>query len=96
MRRFGYHDNPVLSVQIPFWRSRLVLVLLFLGFGALIVKALYLQGLSTEFLQQQGERRARPRPAVADHRAGGGVGGAGGKRDQGRERSRVNRKEHPE
>ncbi|QHS35374.1 penicillin-binding protein 2 [Alcaligenes faecalis] len=57
MRRFGYHDNPVLSVQIPFWRSRLVLVLLFLGFGALIVKALYLQGLSTEFLQQQGERR---------------------------------------
>ncbi len=57
MRRFGYHENPVLNVQLPFWRSRLVLVLLFLGFGALIVKALYLQGLSTEFLQQQGERR---------------------------------------
>ncbi|WP_341667528.1 peptidoglycan D,D-transpeptidase FtsI family protein [Alcaligenes sp. SDU_A2] len=57
MRRYGYHENPVLSVQVPFWRSRLVLVLLFLGFGALIVKALYLQGLSTEFLQQQGERR---------------------------------------
>jgi len=32
MKRFGYHENPVLSVQIPFWRSRLVLVLLFLGF----------------------------------------------------------------
>ncbi|MFA5610053.1 MAG: penicillin-binding protein 2, partial [Alcaligenes sp.] len=57
MKRYGYHENPALSVQMPFWRSRLVLVLLFLGFGALIVKALYLQGLSTEFLQQQGERR---------------------------------------
>src|SRR5690606_1954221 len=34
-----------------------VLILLTLGFLALGVKALYLQGLSTEFLQQQGERR---------------------------------------
>src|SRR3546814_578982 len=39
------------------WRSKLVLILLMLGFSALGVKALYLQGLSTEFLQQQGERR---------------------------------------
>ena len=57
MKRYGYHDNPILSTQMPFWRARLVLVLLMLGFVALIGKALYLQGISTEFLQQQGERR---------------------------------------
>ncbi|AEC18547.1 peptidoglycan glycosyltransferase [Pusillimonas sp. T7-7] len=57
MKRVRFFDSPVLSVQMPLWRSRLVLILLTLGFVALGVKALYLQGLSTEFLQQQGERR---------------------------------------
>src|SRR5690606_7842302 len=57
MKRVRFFDSPVLSVQMPLWRSRLVLILLMLGFIALGVKALYLQGLSTEFLQQQGERR---------------------------------------
>lgn len=52
-----FHDSPVLSVQMPLWRSRLVLVLLMLAFASLAVKALHLQGLSTEFLQRQGERR---------------------------------------
>lgn len=52
-----FHDNPVLSRQMPMWRSRLVLILLMLGFASLAAKALYLQGLSTEFLQRQGERR---------------------------------------
>ncbi len=57
MKRVRFYDSPILNIQMPLWRSRLVLVLLMLGFGALAVKALYLQGLSTEFLQQQGERR---------------------------------------
>lgn len=57
MKRVRFYDSPVLNVQMPLWRSRLVLILLMLGFSALGVKALYLQGLSTEFLQQQGERR---------------------------------------
>jgi cell division protein FtsI (penicillin-binding protein 3) len=57
MKRVRFYDSPVLNIQMPLWRSRLVLVLLMLGFAALVVKALYLQGLSTEFLQQQGERR---------------------------------------
>jgi len=52
-----FHDSPVLSIQMPLWRSRLVLILLMLGFISLAVKALHLQGLSTEFLQRQGERR---------------------------------------
>ena len=57
MKRVGFFDSPVLSVQMPQWRARLVAVCLMLGFAALIAKALHVQGLSTEFLQQQGERR---------------------------------------
>lgn len=57
MKRFGYHDNPVLEGRLPMWRAKLVLLMVMIGFMALLGKALYLQGLSTEFLQQQGERR---------------------------------------
>ncbi|HUG58377.1 MAG TPA: penicillin-binding protein 2 [Candidimonas sp.] len=57
MKRVRFYNSPVLNVQMPLWRSRLVLILLLLGFAALAAKAMYLQGLSTEFLQQQGERR---------------------------------------
>jgi len=39
------------------WRARCVVALLMLGFAALGAKALYVQGLSREFLQMQGERR---------------------------------------
>lgn len=57
MKRVRFYNSPVLNVQMPLWRSRLVLILLMLGFVALIAKTMYLQGLSTEFLQRQGERR---------------------------------------
>ena len=42
-------------------RARLVLILLFGGFTVLAGRALFLQGLSTEFLQQQGERHMSAR-----------------------------------
>jgi cell division protein FtsI (penicillin-binding protein 3) len=57
MKRVRFYDSPVLNTQMPMWRSRLVLLLLMLGFIALGAKSLHVQGLSTEFLQQQGERR---------------------------------------
>jgi len=57
MRRASSFDNPVLRVKLPIWRARTVLLLLGFGFALLIARALFLQGLSTEFLQQQGERR---------------------------------------
>jgi len=57
MKRVRFSDNPVLRGQLPMWRARLVLVLLLASFVVLIGRALYLQVLSTEFLQQQGERR---------------------------------------
>ncbi|CAM4055763.1 peptidoglycan D,D-transpeptidase FtsI family protein [Bordetella muralis] len=57
MKRVPFFDNPMLRGQLPTWRARLVLVLLLAAFVVLAGRALYLQGLSTEFLQQQGERR---------------------------------------
>uniref|UniRef100_UPI0033415268 peptidoglycan D,D-transpeptidase FtsI family protein n=1 Tax=Castellaniella defragrans TaxID=75697 RepID=UPI0033415268 len=57
MKRFGFHESPVLAGRRNFWRARLVLIMLLLGFVALVAKALYLQILSNEFLQRQGERR---------------------------------------
>jgi cell division protein FtsI (penicillin-binding protein 3) len=57
MKRVRFFDSPVLNIQMPLWRSRLVLILIMLGFVALGIKSLYLQGISTDFLQQQGELR---------------------------------------
>ncbi len=58
MKRVRFHSTPALNnVQMPMWRGRLVVVLLFLGFLTLAGKALYLQGMSKDFLQRQGERR---------------------------------------
>jgi len=57
VKRASFFNHPVLRVPLPTWRARALLLLLALGFVTLIVRALFLQGLSTEFLQQQGERR---------------------------------------
>jgi cell division protein FtsI (penicillin-binding protein 3) len=53
----SFSSSPVLAVKLPVWRSRLVLFFLFAAFVALIVRALWLQGMSTEFLQKQGASR---------------------------------------
>lgn len=52
-----FSASPVLAVTLPAWRSRVVLFLLFAAFVALAGRALWLQGISTEFLQKQGESR---------------------------------------
>ncbi|MFT0534219.1 peptidoglycan D,D-transpeptidase FtsI family protein [Castellaniella hirudinis] len=57
MKRFGFHESPVLAGRPAFWRARLVVIVLMLAFAALVVKAVSLQILSNEFLQRQGERR---------------------------------------
>ncbi len=56
-RGLSFSSSPVLAVKLPVWRSRLVLFFLFIAFVALIVRALWLQGMSTEFLQKQGASR---------------------------------------
>ncbi len=53
----SFSSSPVLAVKLPVWRSRLVLFFLFAAFVALIARALWLQGMSTEFLQKQGASR---------------------------------------
>ncbi len=47
----------VLSSNLPVRRARFVQLMLMAGFAVLAARALYLQGLSTEFLQRQGEAR---------------------------------------
>jgi cell division protein FtsI (penicillin-binding protein 3) len=45
------------TLRLPPWRARLLLVLLLAWFVALAGRALYLQGLHDDFLQQKGESR---------------------------------------
>ena len=56
-RGVSFSSSPVLEVRLPVWRSRLVLFFLFGAFFALMVRALFLQGMNTEFLQKQGATR---------------------------------------
>ncbi len=46
-----------LEVKFPAWRARVLLGLLLAGFAALAGRALYLQGLHNDFLQQKGQSR---------------------------------------
>lgn len=48
---------PPLALKLPAWRSRLLLMLLLAWFATLAGRALYLQGLHNDFLQQKGESR---------------------------------------
>ncbi|MDB5775910.1 MAG: cell division protein [Herbaspirillum sp.] len=52
-----FSASPMLQVQMPAWRSRMVLFVLFVSFLALALRALWLQGVSTDFLQKQGAVR---------------------------------------
>ena len=56
-RGIPFSASPVLQVRLPIWRSRIVLFVLFAAFATLIGRALFLQGISTDFLQQQGASR---------------------------------------
>lgn len=48
---------PAPAIAHPRWRARAVLALLLAGFAMLMVRAVYLQGLHNDFLQQKGESR---------------------------------------
>jgi cell division protein FtsI (penicillin-binding protein 3) len=53
----NYAANPMLALRLPLWRSRLLLALIAGGFLVLAGRAVYLQGLNNDFLQQKGESR---------------------------------------
>jgi len=60
--------NPALSVRLPVWRARLLLLLVFCGFMILAARAFYLQGLHNDFLQQKGETRYARVVEISAHR----------------------------
>jgi len=60
--------NPALSARLPVWRARLLLLLVFAGFMALAARALFLQGLHNDFLQQKGETRYARVVEISAHR----------------------------
>ncbi|MBI3069221.1 MAG: penicillin-binding protein 2, partial [Betaproteobacteria bacterium] len=49
--------SPQLALRLPGWRSRLSLAVLLAWLALLAGRALYLQGLNNDFLQQKGESR---------------------------------------
>ena len=57
MRRLSFFDSPVVRVSFPTWRARLVLVVFGLAFLVLLGRAVYLQSVNREFLQEQGGKR---------------------------------------
>lgn len=56
-RGMPFSASPVLKVQLPVWRSHVVLFVLFASFVVLAGRALWLQGMNTDFLQKQGASR---------------------------------------
>ena len=49
--------SPVLTLRLPVWRSRFMVVVFFAGFAVLVGRAVYLQGWNNDFLQAKGESR---------------------------------------
>ena len=53
----SYAPTPAASLQLPVWRSRLLLGVIFIWFVGLIGRDLYLQGWHNDFLRQKGDAR---------------------------------------
>ena len=60
--------SPLLQLRLPLWRSRMMLAIVFIGFGALAVRAAYLQVWHNDFLQQKGESRYSRTIEISAHR----------------------------
>lgn len=57
MKRVPFFNNPIKQVAFPLWRGKLVLIALGCAFLTLLGRAVYLQGINGEFLQEQGGKR---------------------------------------
>ncbi|MDN7960979.1 penicillin-binding protein 2 [Burkholderia multivorans] len=49
--------NPMLASRLPIWRSKLVVILVFIAFAALIVRAFWVQVANQDFYVGQGQKR---------------------------------------
>ncbi len=55
-------------VALPPWRSRLLFVLMLFGLCALVIRAVYLQGIHNDFLQRKGDARSSRVIDISAHR----------------------------
>lgn len=60
--------SAVQRIRLPQWRARLVIIVLLLWFGVLVGRAVYLQGLHNDFLQQKGDARYSRVIEISAHR----------------------------
>lgn len=60
--------DPAPYIILPVWRSRLLGAFILLSFLGLVVRAIYLQGMHNDFLQQKGEARYSRVIEISAHR----------------------------
>jgi cell division protein FtsI (penicillin-binding protein 3) len=65
---YSSHIQAAKLATLPSWRSRLLFVLLLTGMGALIVRAVYLQSIHNNFLQQKGNASSSRVIDISAHR----------------------------
>jgi cell division protein FtsI (penicillin-binding protein 3) len=63
-----FSGSPVLAPTFPPWRARFVIALAAIALGALVGRALYLQGWDRDFLQAKGESRYSRTLEIPAHR----------------------------
>ena len=63
-KKSSHHDpyapvakNPVLASRLPMWRSKFVVILVFLAFAALVGRAFWVQVVNQDFYVEQGQKR---------------------------------------
>src|SRR5258706_7963169 len=63
-KKSSHHDpyapvakNPVLASPLPMWRSKFVVILVFLAFAALVGRAFWVQVVNQDFYVEQGQKR---------------------------------------
>ncbi|WP_439668282.1 Cell division protein FtsI, peptidoglycan transpeptidase (Penicillin-binding protein 2) [Cupriavidus necator] len=52
-----FSASPVLGLRLPMWRSKLVVFLMFAAFGALALRAAWIQGPGNQFYEAEGKKR---------------------------------------
>ena len=60
--------DPTPHIILPIWRSRILGAFILLSFLGLVVRAIYLQGMHNDFLQQKGESRYSRVIEISAHR----------------------------
>ncbi len=52
----SFRSTPNLVLRLPMWRSRLVLFLIFVGFIALVIRAMWVQAFGNSFYEEKGNK----------------------------------------